>query len=273
VTAGERTRPAPPSTLRIAAARARLELRLFSRDPAQVIFSFAYPILMMLIFAAVFRNDTVAGGVTYTQYFLSGIAATGIMLSSFQALGIRIALERDEGELARLQALGTPAVSYFLGKAAQVLVTASLQLAGLLLVARFAFDVAMPIDAAHWFAFGWVAVLGALAGTVLGIAVSLLPHKGRSADTMIATIALVLQFFSGVFFVYSRLPTWMRDIAAVFPLKWLTQGMRSAFLPDRAASAEVSGSWQHDWTAAVLLAWIVIGVIVCARSFRWRRSA
>jgi ABC-2 type transport system permease protein len=266
-------RPAPPSALRIAAARARLEVLLFVRDPAQVVFSFAYPILMMLIFASVFRHETVAGGVTYKQYFLSGIAATGIMLASFQALGIRIALERDEGELARLQALGTPAVSYFLGKAAQVGATAALQLVGLLLVARFAFSVPLPDDAGHWFTFAWVAVLAALAGTVLGIAASLLPHKGRSADTVVASIALILQFFSGVFFVYSRLPAWMRDIAAVFPLKWLTQGMRSAFLPAGASRAEVSGSWQHGWTAAVLGIWVVVGVAVCARRFRWRRSA
>src|SRR5207247_1285014 len=129
-------------------------------------FSFAYPILMLLIFASVFRHDTVAGGVTYRQYFLAGIAATGVMLSSFQALGIRIALERDEGELARLQALATPPIAYFLGKAAQVVVTTSCQLLVLLVVARYAFDVPMPIDAAHWLTFGWVSVLGSLAGTV-----------------------------------------------------------------------------------------------------------
>lgn len=266
-------RPAPPPALRIGLARAGLELRLFYREPGQVVFSFAYPIIMLLIFASVFRNETVAGGVTYTQYFLSGIAATGIMLGSFQALGIRIALERDDGELARLQALGTPAVSYFFGKAAQVVVTTTAQLAALLLVAKLVFDVHLPNDARHWLTFAWIAVLGALAGTVLGIAVSLLPRHGRTADTVIAPIALILQFFSGVFFVYSRLPTWMRDIAAVFPLKWLTQGMRSAFLPEGAARAEVGGSWQHGTTALVLLAWVVIGVAVCARSFRWRSQA
>jgi ABC-2 type transport system permease protein len=265
--------PAPPTAVRIAAARASLEVRLFFREPAQVIFSFAYPVLMMLIFASVFRHDTVAGHVTYKQYFLAGIAATGIMLASFQALGIRISLERDAGELARLQAVGTPAVSYFLGKAAQVVVTTGLQMTALLVVARFAFSVPMPVDAAHWFTFAWVAVLGALAGTVLGVAVSLVAGRGRSPDTVVAAIALVLQFFSGVFFVYSKLPPWMRDVAAVFPLKWLTQGMRSAFLPDQAKHAEVSGSWQHGATSLVLLAWVVIGVLVCARGFRWRRQA
>jgi ABC-2 type transport system permease protein len=262
-----------PSALAIAKARAVLELRLFFRDRQQVIFSFLYPVIMMVIFGSVFRHDTVRGHVTYAQYFVSGIAATGIILSTFQALGIRIAAERDAGELARLQSLGTPPVAYFAGKAAQVIATVTLQLTGLLVVARYGFDVPLPQDAAHWLTFSWVALLGALAGTVLGVAVSLLPRDGRSADTVIAPIALVLQFFSGVFFVYAELPGWMRQVAALFPLKWLTQGMRSAFLPNAAAHAEVAGGWEHGRTAVVLAAWTVFGAVFCARRFRWRREA
>jgi len=109
-----------------------------------------------------------------------------------------------------------------------------------------------------------------LAGTVLGVAVSLLPRRGKSADTIIAPIALVLQFFSGVFFVYDRLPRWMQDIASIFPLRWLTLGMRSAFLPDGAKIAESGRTWQHGTTAIVLIVWIVVGTAICARSFRWR---
>ena len=61
---------------------------------------------------------------------------------------------------------------------------------------------------------------------------------------------LVLQFISGVFFLYSQLPTWMQKIAAIFPLKWLTQGMRSVFLPESFESREVSGSWQLPWSSS-----------------------
>jgi ABC-2 type transport system permease protein len=263
---------AVPSVLTITRARAAVELRLFFRDRQQVIFSFLYPVIMMVIFGSVFRHDTVRGHVTYTQYFVSGIAATGIILSTFQALGTRIAAEREAGELARLQALGTPPLAYFGGKAAQVLATVTLQLAGVLVVAHYGFAVPLPHDAAHWATFAWIALLGTLAGTVLGVAVSLLPRDGRSADTVIASVALVLQFFSGVFFVYANLPGWMRQVAALFPLKWLTQGMRSVFLPDAAAHAEVAGGWEHGRTALVLAAWVVIGAVFCARRFRWRRA-
>ena len=263
-------RTAPPASARLAVARIGVELRLYFRDLTGVTFTFVYPVLMLVIFASVFANETVAGGVTFAQYFLAGIAATGIILTSFQALGVDIALERESGELARLQALGCPATAYFAGKAGRVIVCVVAELAMLLIVARFAFDVPLPPDASHWLTFAWVSVLGTLAGTVLGIGASLLVRRASSAGAVIAAIALVLQFFSGVFFVFTDLPVWMRQVAAVFPLKWLTQGMRSVFLPDAAARAEVAGSWEHGRTALVLAVWVIIGIVVCARGFRWR---
>ena len=266
------TRPAPPPALAIGLARTALELRLFVRDPAQVVFSFAYPIVMLVIFASVFAGEDRPGGVPFAQYFLAGIAATGIMLTSFQAVGTALAEERERGDLARLQVIGTPPLGYFLGKAGQVLVTTVLQLAVLLTVAATAYDVPMPDGAGRWLTFAWVALGGALAGTVLGIAIASV-GSSRAVGNGISAFAIVLQFFSGVFFVFSELPSWMQEVAAVFPLKWLVQGMRSVFLPDAAAAAEPAGSWEHGMIALVLTVWVVVGLAVCSRTFRWRRAA
>jgi ABC-2 type transport system permease protein len=266
------TRPAPPPALTIGLARTALELRLFVRDPAQVVFSFAYPIVMLVIFASVLAGEDRPGGVPFAQYFLAGIAATGIMLTSFQAVGTALAEERERGDLARLQVIGTPALGYFLGKAGQVLVTTVLQLAVLLTVAATAYDVPMPDGAGRWLTFASVALGGALAGTVLGIAVASV-GSSRAVGNGISASAIVLQFFSGVFFVFSELPSWMQEVAAVFPLKWLVQGMRSVFLPDAAAAAEPAGSWEHGMIALVLATWVVVGLVVCSRTFHWRRTA
>jgi ABC-2 type transport system permease protein len=262
----------PPGWLVVGRSRAVLEVRLFFRDGQQVFWSFLYPTIMMVIFGSVFGDQTVASGVSYPQYFLPGIAATGVMLTSFQALAIDVAVARDQGELARLQATPMPPGAYFVGKAALVLVTATSQLVLLLLVARFGFGVPMPTDLGRWLTFGWVVALSAVAGTALGVAASSLPKSGRSASVVISPIALVLQFFSGVFFVYSELPTWMQQVAALFPLKWMTQGLRSVFLPASAASAEVGHDWEHGRTALVLAAWAIIGIVICVRTFRWRRA-
>jgi ABC-2 type transport system permease protein len=51
-------------------------------------------------------------------------------------------------------------------------------------------------------------------------------------------------------------------VAQIFPMYWLGLGMRSAFLPDEAAAAEVGGSWRTLETVAVLGAWAIVGAIV-----------
>ncbi len=264
-----------PGTLRLGWERARYEVRGFFRERDAVVFIFAYPIIMLAIFATVFGQDDArvgpGDGVPFAQYFLPGMIATGVLLSSFQSLAISIPVERDEGGLKRLGGTPLPAAAYFLGKVGQVLVTSVVQVALLLAVAAWLFDVDLPTDAARWGTFAWVFVLGTATGAVCGVGFSSVPRSGRSASAVVTPVVLVLQFLSGVFFAFYNLPAWMQHVAAVFPLKWMAQGMRSVFLPDSLATLEVGGAWQHGATAAVLAAWLVVGLVIGVRRFRWRR--
>lgn len=268
-----------PGPLHLGLERARVELKMFFRERDAVIFIFAYPIIMLAIFATVFgQNDATVGGdasgagaIPFAQYFLPGMIATGIMLTSFQTLAITIAVDRDEGSLKRLRATPLPAVSYFTGKIAQSLVVSIVQIALMLAVGATAFGIDLPTTSTAWLTFAWVFTLGTATGTVCGIAFSCVPSTGKSASAVVTPVVLVLQFISGVFFVFTDLPTWMQRIAEVFPLKWMAQGMRSVFLPPEAAAWEASGSWQHPATAVILGAWLIVGVVVGVRTFRWRR--
>jgi len=263
-----------PSTANLALRRTRAELLAFLREREAVIFILAYPLIMMAIFSSVFGQEeqgTAAGSVPYAQYFLPGMIATGVMLTSFQNLAISITVERDDGTLKRLRATPLPATSYFLGKVGQVLIITTVQTAALLVLSATAFDVPMPTTASAWATFAWVFVLGTATGSVLGVAFSSVPRSGKSVTALVTPIVLVLQFISGVFFAFFALPSWMQQVASVFPLKWLAQGMRSVFLPGEAVVLEVGGSWQHGATAAVLGAWLVVGLVVGVRTFRWRR--
>jgi ABC-2 type transport system permease protein len=266
-----------PSFLSLGASRTALELKAFFRERDALIFSFLFPIIMLGIFSVVFGGEESSiggeGGPTidFTQYFLPGMIAAGIFLVSFQTLAITIAVERDDGTLKRLRGTPMPPVSYFLGKIGMVLVTAIAQTAVLLAYAALVYRVPLPTAASSWFTFAWVFVLGTASGTVLGIAFSSVPKSARSAPAVVTTPLLILQFISGVFFVFNDLPTWLQHIASIFPLKWTAQGMRSVFLPPEFEAAEVSGSWQHGLTAVILTVWLLVGLLVCIRTFRWQR--
>ena len=262
---------ARPGVVAIGIARTGIELKQFFRERDSMVFTFLFPLIMLIIFGSAFSSSDLPGGVTFTQYFAAGMIATGLVLSSFQQLAISIAVERDDGTLKRLRGTPMPPAAFFLGKIGMVLVAAVIQTAILLVVGSLLFGLDLPTSADRWLRFGWIFVLGVTTGTVCGIAYSSVPRSAKSAGAVVTPVVLVLQFISGVYFVYSQLPTWMQTAGAVFPLKWLTEGMRSVFLPDSFAQQEVAKSWELPQTALVLAVWAVIGLVLCLRTFRWQR--
>lgn len=253
--------------------RAVLELKMYSREKEAVFFSFLFPIVLLTLFSVVFAGQfegDESSDVTMTaaQYFLPGMVAAGVLLTSFQTMALSVATERDDGSLKRLRATPMPPVSYFLGKVGLVGVTSLVQLALLLLLARFAFDVPMPGEADRWLLLVAVFVLGLIGGTLLGIAYSSL-STARSIGAVVIGPMLVLQFISGVYIGWDNIPEWLRQVASLFPLKWIAQGMRAVFYPDDMASLEMAGSWESARTLIVLAAWAVGGLVLCVLTFKW----
>ena len=258
------------SALALGLDRTLLELKMYSREKEAVFFSFLFPILLLALFSVIFGSqfDGADGGMTAGGYFLPGMLSAGVLLTSFQTMAMSVTVERDDGTLKRLRATPMPPVAYFFGKVGLVAVSSTVQVVLLLLVARLAFGVEMPSTADRWAVFALVFVLGVFGGTVLGIAYSSMA-TARTVGAVVLGPMLVLQFISGVYIAFDDVPQWLQQVASVFPLKWIAQGMRSVFFPEQLASAEMAGSWETGRTALVLFAWTVGGLVVCALTFKW----
>jgi ABC-2 type transport system permease protein len=268
-----------PRTIRLGVSRIGYELRVYFRQGDSVFFTFLFPILMLSVFAVAFsnagnigQNPDGTGGISFAAYYLPGMVAAGMLLSGVQNLGVDIAGEKGDGTLKRLGGSPLPVISYFIGKIGMVMVCAVLQAILLLAVARFAFDVALPTEADKWLTFAWVFLLGVITSCVLGIALSALPRSGKSATAVVIPIVLLLQFISGVYLQFSMLPEWLQNVASIFPLKWMAQGMRAVFLPESFATLEQTGDWNLPWVAIIMALWFVVGLLLCALTFRWIRK-
>jgi ABC-2 type transport system permease protein len=259
-----------PTSLSIGIQRGALEIKQFMRQRESVVFTMLFPLILLAIFGSVFSNS-IAKGVTFSQYFVAGMIASG-MVTGFQQLAIMIPVERDFGTLKRLRGTPMPASSYFIGKA--ILVTLSMLIQVFLLLAAGVafFGVNLPKTGEKWLLLAALLVVGSACSTILGIAFSNVPKSGRGASAVVSPVVIVLQFFSGVFFIFTDLPHWMQQVAAIFPLKWMTQGARSVFLPDSFATREVAGNWETGRTFAIIGAWLVVGLIWAVRSFKWERD-
>jgi ABC-2 type transport system permease protein len=259
-----------PGAWRLGLLRGGLEVRAFFRQREQAIFTFAFPIVFLFLFASIFSDDVEGAGITASQLYVPAMIAAGIMSTSFQSLGISIAIERDEKQLRRLRGTPMPPAAYFLGKVWLVLVTGLLETAALLLVGVVFYDVDLPTGAGDWLTFGWIFVLGLTGCALLGIAISSVPKSGQSATSVVVLPFLVLQFISGVYIAIGTIPDWMLNIGALFPLKWMCQGLRGVFLPESAAVLEQAGSWEYGRIALILSAWCIGGLLLCLLTFRWK---
>lgn len=259
-----------PGAWTLGLSRGALEIKQFVRQRDAMIFTFAFPIVFLALFASIFSESVENTGVTASQLYAAGMVAAGIMSTSFQSLGISIAVERDEKVLRRLRGTPMPPAAYFLGKVWMVLATGLAETAILLLVGSTLFDLDLPSSAAKWLTFGWIFALGLTGCALLGIAISSLPRSGKSASSVVVLPFLILQFISGVFIPVNTIPDWLLNIGALFPLKWMCQGLRGVFLPESAAVLEQAGGWEYGKVALVLGAWVVGGLVLCLLTFKWK---
>ena len=100
----------------------RIELRQFGRDREAAVLHSLFPVLLLVVFGSAFTGD-VAPGVSFSQYFLAGMIASGHRATRrSRTWRSRSRMERDVGTLKRLRGTPMPQASYFIGKIGLVLV-------------------------------------------------------------------------------------------------------------------------------------------------------
>jgi ABC-2 type transport system permease protein len=261
-----------PAVWRIALARGRVELKAFFRERQSVVFILAMPAVMLILLGAIFANEQTGHGVSVGDLYVAGLIGGGVMATSYQNLGISIAFERERFTLKRLRGTPMPPAAYFAGKIIQVIVAAIAETAVLMLIGVLFYHLGLPRSLAVWWTFTWVFLLGVAACSLLGIAASSVPRSAARNGVAVITLPfVVLQFISGVYVPFFLVPSWLQDIAALFPLEWMCRGMRQVFVP-HAVALEPGQPWQPGQTALVLSVWVVAGLILCLTTFRWQNK-
>lgn len=252
----------------LVASRVRVELLHYLRQRDALFFTFLLPPLLLVLFASVFGDVIEGTGVPFSQYFFAGIIGTVGLNVGFGTLAGSVATDRSTRALDHLSSTPMPPWVYVAGKVVVTILSAVVQLALLLAVGWAAFDLDLP-DGGGWFTLAWVFALALTAFSLAGVAFSRLIGGTDSINAAVSPVITVLPFISGVYFEFGDLPSWMQAAGSVFPLRWATLGMRSAFLPDSFQLAEPGGSWQLGTVALALVAWCAAGAWLCARTFRW----
>ena len=81
-----------PTAISIGIERGKLEIKQFMRQRESVVFTMLFPLILLAIFGSVF-SESIAEGVTFSQYFVAGMIASGLVNTGFQQLAIMIQQE------------------------------------------------------------------------------------------------------------------------------------------------------------------------------------
>ncbi|EMF57568.1 MULTISPECIES: ABC transporter permease [Streptomyces] len=247
--------------------RGGIELRHLLRNGKEM-FGHLTNVVVALVVAAWLSDDVPGTRTPMAHLVLAGFAAYLLFQIGLINLPQILVTEREEGALLRLRATPGGIPAYLVAKCLLVVVVAVGTLALLLAAAALLVDGPLPRGPGDWLTLLWVTTLGLLAVVPLGAAIGAVLPNPREALALIMLPTMGLLLISGTVFPITSLPVPVQHVAAVFPLKWMAQGLRSALLPDAARSAEAAGSWELPMVALVLTAWAVLGFLLAVPLLR-----
>src|SRR6266702_6077674 len=246
--------------------QARFELLGFVRNRQARFFTLALPLLFLVIFNGVFGNRVVGPGpMKASAYYVPGIAALAVIAASFVNLVISVTAQRELGILKRRRATPVPAWVLIAGRTLASVVVGLAVMTVLLAIGRFAYGVHLPGSTIPGILL--TAVVGSIAFCCLGYALCTAIRSADSAQPMLQAVMLPLYFISGVFIPSVGLPDWLQQVAGVFPVQHLVDGLHHAFDPAAGGSGIV---WSD---LGILALWAAVGLAVALRRFTWTPAA
>ncbi|MBV9208562.1 MAG: ABC transporter permease [Actinobacteria bacterium] len=246
-------------TVRLAVRQAVLEQRSFWRSAEYALFTFAFPLMILLLIGAANVGSRLPGThIKNTTVFVPGILAFSVIVAAYVNLGSKVAVLRHDGVLKRIRTTPLPSGAYLGGLLASTVVTAVLITAGTGLTGWLAFG-AEPRAGQLLTLVGGL-VLGTVCFASLGLAISSVITSAESAGPVAYASFLPIAIVSGVFDpTFSGLPAWLSHLVALFPVKALAEVLQNAYAV-RPYPA---------WDLASLALWALAGAAFAAWRFRW----
>ena len=192
------------------------------------------------------------------DYLVPGIISmSALFLGLFGALPM---VEwREKQVLKRFGATSLRRMTVISSQVLYRLVLALIQTSIIIIIAYFAFNVAVI---GNWLILIGLIILGTLTFVCIGYLAVSRAKTVEGAMPIIQLIQFPMLFLSGVFFPLDFMPDFMRPIVSALPLTYLGDALRQTI---------VAGTPEYPLIVdvAVLAAWLVVSMGLAIRLFRW----
>ena len=190
----------------------KAELLRTARDRRFFLLTLGMPVAFYLIFINQQGGDVKIAGTFWGEYFMVSMAAFGVLGSSVNTFGVRLAAERKSGWVRFLRTTPLSSVGYALVKTFTQLTLSLFIVIVIFAVAHFSQNV--DLAPARWLeilAWLW---LGSLPFAALGVLIGM---AGNAAQVLGTLVYLVLSMLGGLMTPVQVLPKTMQQIARWMP--------------------------------------------------------
>ncbi len=238
----------------------QVDFKLYLREPSGTFFTLAFPLMMLFLFGGLNGNAPHKdwGGYGMVDVMLPGYIALIIATTGLPALIITMAGARERGILRRLRA--TPLLPQTI-LTAQVLTLLAMTMVGvtiLIVTARLVFHVRFD---GNPFSVFCAFLLGSFSFFALGFVLAGFATTARTGLMLSNMVFYPMIFLSGATIPIQAFPKWLHPYMAILPLYHVVSLVRGLWFGD---------PWsKHLTEVAILVAIMVAGVLISAKTFRW----
>jgi ABC-2 type transport system permease protein len=215
-----------------------VELKLFAREPLALVFTFAFPLVVLMTLIGSFEpNDPAFGGARPSDYYLASYVAVVIGAVGLVSLPVHVAAYRERGVLRRFRASSVPAWTVVGSQVVVGLVMATLGAAVLVAAGSLLFGAALPASAGG-------AAVAFVASTLTFLAIGFL--LGSTVRTARGAMAVGLILFFPLWLLSGAGPPpeimgeGMRRVSEALPLTYAVQALQAPWLGSGSGAGELA---------------------------------
>ncbi len=239
--------------------------KAFWRNPASAFFTFAFPLMFLVIFTALLGDGQVLIGgrqISQATYYVAAMTAFAVITACYTNIAISVTFQRDAGVLKRIQGTPLSGGGYLSARVIHAMLIAILLVIITTAFGKAFYSAAVPTGVTLLRSIVML-VVGSASFCALGLAITAIIPNADASPALVNASILPLLFLSGIFIpLGDNAPAWIRWIGRVFPVKHFADGMQAGFL-----------GTAFRWSDVLVVAgWGLAGLLLAVRFFRWEPS-
>jgi ABC-2 type transport system permease protein len=243
----------------------KAHFRAAVRDRTTLFFTFAFPLVFIVVFGLINGGTSLPDGRHYIDYIAPGVMAWGIGNGAVFGVAYTLVLWRRSDVLRLVRMTPAPARSVLASRLVLVLGV------GLTQAVLFLGVAVLPVFGLTLTASGValalpVVLLGTLAFFAIGVLVGTVAKSPDAVAAIANCIMVPMAFLSGSFFPMSQSPRWLQLFSRVLPLRYMNEGITNVLAGTHGVTSLAVPC------AGLVLFSVVLGALAL-RTFSWGSEA